>query len=623
MNNNSNGGIRLHNRFTISNGQKIVSVHNEVLDNLLSAIMDITPYATHLAFGSGTTRNGYALGVPYGVKTTRLGEHNFNSQNGTLFATYYITITDDDMPPSTIISEVGLSAYADGSTIVNYVTFDSLEKIGGQDIIIKVEMVVEQKASETQFISGENLFVKALLGNDSLYGRTFQLGQGLNDHPNMPIYRSSTSNISQKVSATIALNGNDIKITGAFSSSPVEVIVLMDEVPVMRAHFISGWKTNSYTGTVLDSKSVDLVVRNISYVTSMTTTVDEVSTPISDYAMLSYPEYATADSMSIMDWKVEKGARFLHEPTGTYIAVCGEKSVTVYNLSNRKVNRLYVVERYGEFCALCTDGSLFMAGNGQLVGYMFKSGVAKKQVFEGYSPYEVAVVKEGTTYLIASRDTTGVDFLTYDGTTLTLNERVEMPGTGFMCRVNQWYIAICNKSPLVVRAKGLKGENERVVSTLTTNLKSSSVTLRNLNDAFMELYHPSMDRISVQHVEGTSKIYMTANTAEYPMTCEEIITVSEGDALKQISFTSGAERSRLNLYFDGNFGAPIDIANLGDYLLFLYEDCVKTVYLTNRGIRLYFPYLTSGSTISYNAIVGTTPSPVGGTLNTSITIRLG
>lgn len=607
----------VHNRFTISNGKTVVSVHNEVLDNLLKTVMSENTYGSFMAIGNGNSRNGYALGSKLVALPTRLGEHNFDPQLGTLFAVYYASVSEKDIANGQSVSEIGLSALSDGSEIVNYVTFDAVEKIQGESIVIKVEVFLQQQASETQFVCGENLFVKALLGSETLSNKTFKLGQGLNDHPNMPIYRS-TSNISRKLNATIALEGNDIKIRGAFTSSPIEVLVLMDEVPVMRAHFISGWSTRTYTGTVLDSKSVDLVVRNISYVTSMTSGEESVS----NYTTLSYPEYATADSMSIMEQKVEKGARFLHEPTGTYIAVCGEREVTVYNLYERKVNALYKCERRGEHCALCSDGSLFMAGNG-LVGYLFKSGVAKKQLFEGYSPYEVAVVKTGTTYLIGARDKTGVDFLTYDGENLALNERVEMGEKGFMARVNLWYIALCNKSPLLARAKGLLGENERVVSALTTVMKSSSITLLNLKDAFMELYHPSMNRISVQHVEGASKIYMTAGTAEYPMTCEEIITVSEGDSLKQIAFTIGAARSKLNLYFDGDFRSPIDVANLGDYLLFMYEDCVKTVYLTNRGIRLYFPYLASGSAISYSAIVGTTPSPVGGTLNASITVRLG
>lgn len=623
MDNNktNNNGIRLHNRFTISNGQKMVSVHNEVLDNLLRSTLNEIPYATFLAFGNGTARNGYALSGHFGTLITTLGEHNFNAQNGTLFATYYTTITDADIFPGAIISEVGLTSHNDGHELVNYVTFDGVEKIAYTDIIIKVELIIEQVASATQFVSGENKFVKALLGSETLVGKTFKLANGKNDHPNMPIYRS-TSNISKKVDATIELSGNNILIKGNFGSTvPVEVLVLMDEVPVMRAHYISGWRTNNYTGTVSSAQSVDLTVKNLSYVTSVTATDAEGATSSPDYTSLKYPELATVDTIQIMDWAVEKGAEFLHEPSGTYIAVCGKRSVTVYNFYNRKVNALYSVDRHNEFCFLCSDGSLFMAGNGQLVGYMFQSGVATKKVFEGYAPYEVSVIKNGTIYLIASRDTTGVDFLIYNGETLTLDERVEMNEKGFMVRTNLWYITLANKSPRVTRAKGLLGENARIVSALSSVLSSSSITLMDIKDCFMILHHTSMDRISVQHVEGTSKIYMTSGTAEYPMLCEEILTVCEGDLVKRIDFTAGTAKSRLNLYFDGTFAPPIDIANLGDYLLFMYEDCVKTVYLTTYGTRLYFPYLASGTAISYSAIVGTTPSS--SSMNVSVTVRAG
>lgn len=617
MSQNNKTATHVHNRFTITNGKKTVSVHNAVLDNLLKTVMSENTYGSFVAIGNASARNGYALGSKVAVLPASLGEHNFNAQFGTLFAVYYACVTEKEVSNGQSISEMGLSGLSDGSEIVNYVTFDAIEKIAGENIVIKVEMYVEQVASATQFVSGENLFVKALLGSETLVGKTFKLASGKNDHPNMPIFRS-TSNISKKVNATIELSGNNILIKGNFGSTiPVEVLVLMDEIPVMRAHYISGWRTNNYTGTVSSAQSVDLIVKNLSYVTSVTSDGESVS----NYTSLKYPELATADTISIMEQRVERNAKFLHEPTGTYMAVCSKKEVTVYNFYNRKANALYKCERHGEFCFLCSDGSLFMAGNGQLVGYMFQSGVATKHVFDGYAPYEVAVVKNGATYLIASRDATGVDFLVYDGQTLTLDERVEMNEKGFMKRVNLWYIALANKSPRVTRAKGLLGENARIVSALSSVLSSSSITLMDIKDCFMILHHTSMDRISVQHVEGTSKIYMTSGTAEYPMICEEILTVCEGDVIKRIDFTAGTAKSRLNLYFDGTFKPPIDIANLGDYLLFLYEDCVKTVYLTTYGTRLYFPYLASGASISYSAIVGTTPSS--SSMNVSVTVRLG
>ena len=387
--------ISLRNTFTVAGSDIIRVSHNTVVD-IASALNAWIEYARYIAVGTGTAADGTRLGNYLCQKQTQLDEYNSDPSKGELFAAYSIRLTDKDVATGTIISEAGLTPFDMGWPLDNYAYFGGVTKREGEDIVIRAEVRFEFISDKVRLVSGNNLLAEIFLGINSFSGHKYEMAHGTNYHKTAVMPRSA-GDFTEQYDTGARSADNKLIMNGRFTSSPYELVIMMDDKPVLRGFFTESAHVESLSGWIRTNSSVEIKNRHVLDVYN----VKHQSQAISDVYCTPYVSRVTKDCPQLFPYKLPKNSALVTEPSGAFTAVTDDKEINVYTFADNQARFVYKIRGTYPAVDVCSDGSVFTGGD-CLIAY-FKNGeaITKKEFPEYSSVSRVLAVTEGGIYQIA------------------------------------------------------------------------------------------------------------------------------------------------------------------------------------------------------------------------------
>ena len=614
-------GIKAFNRFTIISGDRVVSVHNETYD-VTEALTAGLPFGAYIAAGTGGATVGDkptpAMSGIACVKATELAEYNTDPESGETFAAFTARLTDDDLAEGRTVGAAGLSHSATGAPLADFAAFTAVTKTRGEDIVIKAEIRLVTDGDTIKFTGGDNALVRALLGIDGLGNATFELAHGTNYHETAIMPRS-TGGITERTEASVTIDADGLTFSGAFTSSPYEIMLLMNGAVVMRGFVKTGAHVEKCTATLRENFSAEVAGKHVVSVLNILSGGEPVG---SEY---DFPRAGnlTSDCPQIIRGKLGKNARFLSESTGRYFAVRTDKDVTVYGASGGSFTPLYKLAITDGVTELLSDGGLMVA-NGRLCRYKLGSdGAVARVVYDGIA---------NATDVAAVVDSSGkANFMLVDGGAVTYRRETADGATENIAVAdaaddyilgrsgkNTVYYASKTQSKYIAYCYG--GKNTAVESRLRSSISGSIYNLLDRGDQWVKVKSVSMNYIYVMPISRNA-IYAVSE-AERTMFCGNYcLSFKDGKLFRCMHFTTGDKLRIVALTVTAGADEPMDAVVAGDYILALYKDgTVKTLYPVPYGRVIYCPDLASGASIAFDAVVLDDPLGAGGGAN--VTVRL-
>lgn len=245
----------LHTKLTIKKNDNIWVLYNSLLPGIFDSIATFKPYASYLAYGTGSSEtdlNQNNLEKFTGVIKLETKEYNFNPLNGDMFLTKKLDIQEDD-PNFYAFSEFGLTGYPDEE---NPIVVNRFLTSGGEQIYRdpgeKMEMEVSIFLSgvitdgSISLTAGDNLLIASFLGEEVVgVDNTFIFGlaKGLDTTPNTEIIERSYTGAINPASFSFVLNDDmsiGFSISGAVGTGKIkEILVLFKGSVVLRSAIIS------------------------------------------------------------------------------------------------------------------------------------------------------------------------------------------------------------------------------------------------------------------------------------------------------------------------------------------------------------------------------------------------
>lgn len=261
-------GIKAFNRFTIKSGDRVVSVHNETYD-VTAAFTAGLPFGAYIAAGTDgafvTDKENPAMSEIACVKATEQAEYNTDPESGETFAAFTARLTDDDLDEGQTVGAVGLSHSVTGAPLADFAAFTAVTKTHGEDIVIKAEIRLTVDGDSVKLTGGDNALVRALLGIDGLGEATFELAHGANYHKTAVMPRSS-GGITERTAASVTIGSGGLTFSGAFTSSPYEILLLMNGKVVLRGFVKTGAHVEKCTATLRENFSAEVANEHVSSV---------------------------------------------------------------------------------------------------------------------------------------------------------------------------------------------------------------------------------------------------------------------------------------------------------------------------------------------------------------------
>ena len=347
--------IRLHNKYEVTCGDKTYVAYNTMLKSVFDKIKNLEPYNSYFAFGTGsnavnfeTSKLGsyvatYAAtteqvqpdckaGDMFVIKSKVFGE---NEGNGLTFSEIGLTDTTDSNP--TIYNHVVLTD-EDGEIV-------SVTKQAGKEMVIRLTIYLESvSGGNAKLVAGDNLLVKQLLGENAMTNTSLTFTRGINNQPNVEIYREPPKQISaceyEKLTYDLTdFTGVGIKYDCNFGENEVrEIVVLADGKPVIRYNCLGARSPEEVTATKTKNTNncVDLGddVKLVTSCTSQdsTTTINFV---LNSYAH-SFGDYISSPFDMPFD---DQTTRFVAKD-GTMIAFILNQAIYIYKNEDLLIKKL-------------------------------------------------------------------------------------------------------------------------------------------------------------------------------------------------------------------------------------------------------------------------------------------
>ena len=614
-------GIRAFNRFTITSGERVVSVHNEAY-SVASALALGLPFGAYIAVGADgaavSDKNNPVMSGVVCVKATELAEYNTDPESGETFAVFTARLSDDDIGDGRKIGAVGLSHSADGAPLANFATFGAVTKTHGEDVVIKAEIRLTADGDSIKFTGGDNALARVLMGIDGLGGATFELAHGTNYHKTVVMPRSATG-ITERVVVTPIIGASGLTFSGTFASSPYEIMLLMNGKVVMRGFVKTGAHVEKCTATLRENFSAEVADKHVMSVVNVLSGGEPVG---SEY---DFPRAGgfTSDCPAIIKGKLGKNARFLSESMGKYFAVRTDKEVTVFGASGGTFTPLYKLPITDGVTELLTDGGLITA-NGYLHRYKLGAdGAVTRVVYEGVTDAsDVAAVVDSAgkaNFMLVDGGAVTYRRETADG--VTENVAVaEVADDYILGRSGKNTVYYASKTQKKYVAYCYGGKNSAVESRLRSSISGSIYNLIDRGDQWVRVHSVTMNYEYVMPISRNA-VYAVSE-AERTLFCGNYcMSFKDGKLYRCMHFTTGDKLRIVALTLTADVDEPEDAIFVGDYILALYKGGeVKTLYPVPYGRVIYCPDLTSGASITFDAVVADDPVATGSGAN--VTIKL-
>ncbi len=342
--------LKLHNKFEITHNNTTYTAYNTLLSGVFSKISKLEQYTSHIAIGTGTkTLDFSAQKLTTFLRSFKAEteEINCDIKNGTLFIKKMVSI-DQELPETFSFSELGICASSEfDPDIFNHVLLTdkegnpvSVTRRAGDTLVIRVTIYLElTNLSDALFISGENKFIRRLLGDDfETDDNTLYAVRGDNLSPNEYVERQ-LPNMQEAVKCTSKISASQDGATITFSAElgegeTEELVVVFEDQACMRLN------TQLVNDPVSTSKSLETeelgyveLGKNIKSVESVSPTAenytlthyakklaDKIEKPFIESFDASTPRYVSAD--------------------GKYIAFIKDAAVHLYKNENYAFTKL-------------------------------------------------------------------------------------------------------------------------------------------------------------------------------------------------------------------------------------------------------------------------------------------
>ena len=607
----------LTNSFTISGSGKTCVSHNTVVD-LAAALNTWNNYAKYIAAGTGDALSDNGLGNLLICKETQLDEYNSDPSQGELFAAYSIILTDDDVAEGTVVSEAGLTPFDYGKPLVNYAAFEGVTKRKGQNIVIRAEVRLSLVSDKLRFVSGKNKMAEIFLGMNSFSGHRYEMAHGTNYHKTAVMPRTATE-LTEKYDTGASTSDNKLIMKARFTTSPYEIIIILDGKPVLRGFFSLSAHVESLSGTLRYNSSVEIVDRHILQIYN----VKNQGTAVAEVYVLPFVSRVTKDCPQPFPFKLPKNSRFITEPSGAFTAVVNDKEISVYKFSDNRAEFLYTVK--GSFPAsdICSDGSLFTGGE-VLTAYFWDGQEAVKKEFTDYKDVTgVYAVKEAGSYEIAFISSGAFYIIYYTaGEVTVVDSLLQLPEDFGFIKHDVKFIDYWSASQALFKSVGVSGTNSNNADRLKFYLTSAHLHVYEIGGRWIRLRNALTDA-HVLAIRETSTTFKLDNEEEVGF-CGEYTIIYKGDKLSRIAGWSGSLCVARELPFDGQADRPVSQTVFGDYILLLYADgTVTAFYPVEYGKVLFCPYSKPYTGITYEAVVADDPMAGGVAVDAEFSLDYG
>ena len=609
--------ISLRNTFTVAGSDIIRVSHNTIVD-LASAINAWMEYARYIAVGTGTAVTDRGLENYLCQKRTQLDEYNSDPSKGELFAAYSIRLTDKDVAAGTIISEAGLTPFENGWPLVNYSYFGGVTKREGEDIVIRAEVRLELISDKVCFVSGNNLLAEIFLGIKSFSERNYKIAHGTNYHKTAVMPRS-VSDFNEQYDIAARVADESVIMYSRFTSSPYELVIMMDDKPVLRGFFTESAHVESLSGWIRKNSSVEIKNRHVLDVYN----VKYQSQAISDVYCTPYVSRVTKDCPQLFPYKLPKNSALVTEPSGAFTAVTDDKEINVYTFADNQARFVYKIRGTYPAVDVCSDGSVFTGGD-CLIAY-FKNGeaITKKEFPEYSSVSRVLAVTEGGIYQIAVLAENTFYLLDYSEGTLSVRESIaNVPDDFMMVKHDVRFIDYWTETNALYKSAGIGGNNANNETRLKYFCEHVNLQVLEVKERWMLLKLLSSGRRALCNRENTLIMYL--EEGDEIVFCGELVFIFSGGQVRKVVKWGTSVLAVEEIPFDGQAAKPKSTAFLGGYLLFLYEDgTVKTFYPVEYGKVLFCPYANLTGSITFDAVIADDPMTGGNAVDVKFTIDYG
>lgn len=239
--------IKLHNKFEINHNGKIYQAFNTLLSGIYNKIANLEQYTSHIAIGTGTTRQDSSasrLGTYLKTFKAETEEINSSISNSPLYIKKLVTVDGDD---EFTFSELGLCASDEfDPEIYNHVLLTDqdgqpvqITRKAGDNLQIRVTVYLELDVqSEALFIDGENDLIRRILGDDFSSSSPLLALRGENLLPNIKCDRAAVD-LSNAVEMSTSLKISGGAATISFSAQlgegkTEEVLIVYNNKVCMR-----------------------------------------------------------------------------------------------------------------------------------------------------------------------------------------------------------------------------------------------------------------------------------------------------------------------------------------------------------------------------------------------------
>lgn len=589
--------LKLTNRVTVKCGSSLSATHNTLVD-LADMLTVEGGYAKYIYVGHGEDDGSFVDGVS-AIKRAQLVEYNFDPSNGTLFASYQATFTDDDLVEGLQITKAGLSPYDEGGMMANLAVFDSVTKEANEDLTVKIDIFLTVVTNCLRLTAGENALVKVLLGYDGLDANAFSLSVGenyLNESLSIP---RSTDKISQTVVPSVSVTGGNIEIGASFTVTPYELVLSYNGLPVMRGVYISDFENITSTATLRKNSSFDIAQEHIAYINGLESNGNQVT----DYEVFPLAIGVTCDCPQLIKHALERGTTLLSEPTGAFVATISDREICVYKVERNALTPKCRIKTVSKSVTLMADGSVYDWSKGLTLNYFDGQKVEKRQLpFDEITDF-VATIESGLHHiaLVEKGDFKRFTYSPSDGT-ITEIETIEAVQSDFKLNLRSArFIDYWSVKSALYKSVTISGYSENNQATLKTYTASAATFRCSAHGRW--LWRKVMSgQVRLEFMEGSSNFAIKeTDTVLY---CEHYVLLKRDDVLVLLQPMGTRFTISSNIFSESIEGTPTSVAKVGEYLLITFDDGkVLTAYPIRYGSIVYCYDLANGDVVSFSKVV--------------------
>lgn len=275
--------MKIHNKIEVKIGERATfKAYNTLLDSALEAFESLSPYASKIAYGTGTSptqRTMTTLENHHGTLDIQLTSSNFSPIGGDIFAEYSAVLEASD-PRELAFSEVGL-CFGDNTTedgvpiIVDRFLMkneagqvETITRRPHEEMVIVVTLYLEVSGSSALKPPGnDNPFFARLLGSDFGYKEGEELivrtGECLFETSSMVIRPAGDLHPSYKQINDFHIENGVLTfcLKAGFEKKPQkETVVLFAGVPVLRVNNLDFSSTVEGSGTYVADGNKEVLV---------------------------------------------------------------------------------------------------------------------------------------------------------------------------------------------------------------------------------------------------------------------------------------------------------------------------------------------------------------------------